>query len=339
MKITLLCIGGKIYLSGLSLKMFQEKNILVTGGSGMIGRQLVPMLIDKGANVFVADLNEPIDMPKEITFIKVDLKEFSDCRKICKGMDYVFSLVGIKASPKACIEQPANIMGPMIQFNTNMLEAAMAENISWYLYTSSIGVYQPAPVLKEDDLWSTTPSKNDWFGGWAKRMGEMQIQAFEKQNGRSICSIVRPANVYGPHDNFDLNSAMVVPSLIRKADENEKLEVWGDGSQIRDFIHAYDVARGMIYVVENQITEPINLGSGLGEKIKTIAEIVAKYFDKELVWDITKPSGDSIRILDMTKANSYGFKPTVAIKDGIFNTIEWYLKNKNSVKKKYNILA
>jgi GDP-L-fucose synthase len=319
--------------------MFKGKNVLITGGSGMIGRQLVLILLEKGANVFVADLNEPVNMPNEITFLKVDLKEFSDCSRICQGMNFIFNLVGIKASPKACMEQPANIMGPMMQFNTNMLEAAMKANVDWYLYTSSIGVYQPAPILQEDDLWTTIPSKNDWFGGWAKRMGEMQIQAFEKQNGKSICSIVRPANVYGPHDNFDLNSAMVIPSLIRKADENETLEVWGDGSQIRDFIHASDVARGMIYAVENQITEPINLGSGFGVKIKTIAEIVSKYFDKELVWDVTKPSGDPIRILDMTKANSYGFSPSISIEDGVVNTIEWYLKNKDIIKKKYNILA
>lgn len=80
--------------------MFTNKNVLITGGSGMIGRQLVPLLLEKGANIFIADLNEPINMPGKFTFLKVDLKEFSDCRKVCKGMDYVFSLVGIKASPK-----------------------------------------------------------------------------------------------------------------------------------------------------------------------------------------------------------------------------------------------
>lgn len=319
--------------------MFDNKKVLVTGGSGMIGRQLVNLLIERNAEVHIADLNKPNNIDDKATFHFVDLKEFSQCKAICKGMDYVFNLVGIKASPKACLEQPANIMGPMIQFNTNMLEAAMGENVIWYLYTSSIGVYQPAPILKEDDVWSTSPSKNDWFGGWAKRLGEMQVQAYEKQNGTSVCSIVRPANVYGPYDNFDLNSAMVIPSLIKKADENDVLEVWGDGSQIRDFIHAYDVARGMIFAVENKIIEPINLGSGLGVKVKTIAEIVANYFNKELVWDITKPSGDYIRILDMTKANSYGFSPTVSIEDGIINTIEWYLNNKDIIRKKYNILA
>jgi GDP-L-fucose synthase len=319
--------------------MFKNKKVLVTGGSGMIGRQLVSLLLGKEADIYIADISEPVNMPAKVTFVQVDLREYSDCIRICQGMDFIFNLVGIKASPKACMEQPANIMGPMMQFNTNMLEAAMKADVDWYLYTSSVGVYQPAPILKEDDVWSTMPSKNDWFGGWAKRMGEMQIKAYEVQNGFSKCSIVRPANVYGPYDNFDLNSAMVVPSLIRKADENEKLEVWGDGSQIRDFIHSYDVARGMIFAVENKISEPINLGSGEGVTIKIIAETVANYFGKELVWDKDKPSGDPIRLFDMSRAKSYGFEAKISIVEGVNNTIDWYINNKNIIKKKYNILA
>jgi GDP-L-fucose synthase len=319
--------------------MFKNKKILVTGGSGMIGRQLIPLLYEKEADIYVADISKPVDMPAYVTFVQVDLREYSDCIRICQGMDFIFNLVGIKASPKACMEQPANIMGPMMQFNTNMLEAAMKANVDWYLYTSSVGVYQPAPILKEDDVWNTMPSKNDWFGGWAKRMGEMQIKAYEVQNGFSKCSIVRPANVYGPYDNFDLNSAMVVPSLIRKAEENEKLEVWGDGSQIRDFIHSYDVARGMIFAVENKISEPINLGSGEGVTIKIIAETVSNYFGKELVWDKDKPSGDPIRLFDMSRAKSYGFEAKISIVEGVNNTIDWYINNKNIIKKKYNMLA
>lgn len=319
--------------------MFENANVLVTGSSGMIGRQLVSTLIEKKANVFAADLSEVLIFSKNVKQVQVDLRNFSDCKNICKNMDYVFNLAGIKASPKACIEQPANIMGPMIQFNTNMLEAAMANNVKWYLYTSSIGVYQPAPLLREDDVWSSMPSKNDWYGGWAKRIGELQVKAFEVQNGLSNCSIVRPANVYGPHDNFDLSSAMVIPSLIRKADENDRLEVWGDGTQIRDFVHAHDVARGMIFAVEKKITVPINLGSGEGVKIKTIAEIISNFFGKELVWDTDKPAGDLVRLFDTSRAKSYGFYPSISIEEGIIDTIKWYLKNKNIIKKKYGILS
>jgi GDP-L-fucose synthase len=321
------------------MNCFKNKKVLVTGGSGMIGRQLVNLLIEKDAKVYVADLNEPLNMPKNINFIKVDLKDFSSCKNICKGMDFVFNLVGIKTSPKICMEKPASIIGPMLQFNTNMLEAAMSSNIEWYLYTSSVGVYQPAPILKEDDVENTVPSRNDWFGGWAKRIGEMQIQAYEIQNQVSNCSIVRPANVYGPYDNFDTNNAMVIPSLIRKAEENEILSVWGDGSPVRDFIYAKDVARGMIFAVENKISKPLNLGSGNGISIKEIAETVAAYFKKSIEWDVTKPSGDPVRILDMTRANSFGYQTETNIQSGIIDTIEWYLANKDIIDLRYNVFT
>ena len=318
--------------------MFKNQKDLVTGGSGMIGRQLVNLLLERGAKVTVADLNEPINMPSEITFKKVDLRDFNGCKAICEGEDYVFNLVGIKCSPKITLEQPADIMGPMLQFNTNMLEAAMQANVKWYLYTSTVGVYTPAEIFYEDDVWKGYPSPNDWYGGWAKRMGELQCEAYEKQYGEGKCSIVRPANVYGPYDNFDTKNAMVVPSLIRKAYENDIIEVWGDGSSIRDFIHAKDVAQGMIFAVENKITKPINLGSGTGVTIKELSEIVANYFNKPIKWLTDKPSGDAKRIFSMERANSYGFYPEISIKEGVEGTIEWFILNKNIVDKRFNIL-
>ena len=120
--------------------MFDNKKVLVTGGSGMIGRQLVELLQKESADVYVADLNKPRNM-KNITFKEVDLTNYQSCLSLCKGMDYVFNLVGIKASPKIIKEQPATIFTPMLQFNTNMMAAAMENDIEWYLYTSSVGVY------------------------------------------------------------------------------------------------------------------------------------------------------------------------------------------------------
>ena len=318
--------------------MFNNQKVLVTGGAGMIGRQLVDLLVERGAQVTVADLNQPTDLPEGVDFIKVNLLYFDQCQNICNGQDYVFNLVGIKCSPKVTMEQPADIMGPMMQFNTNMLEAAMQANVKWYLYTSTVGVYTPAEVFYEDDVWKGSPSPNDWYGGWAKRMGELQCEAYEKQYGEGKCSIVRPANVYGPYDNFDLKNAMVVPSLIRKAHENEILDVWGDGSPIRDFIHAKDVARGMVFAVENKITKPLNLGSGTGVTIKELAETVANYFEKPIQWSPEKLSGDARRIFSMERANSYGFYPEVSIKEGVESTIEWFLNNQDKIEKKFNAL-
>lgn len=321
--------------------MFKDSNVLVTGGSGMIGIQLVKLLLEEGANVTVADLNKSKGLPLDVNFEKVNLLYFDQCEKICQDQDYIFNLVGIKCSPKVTMEQPADIMGPMLQFNTNMLEAAMKVNPKWYLYTSTVGVYSPADIFVEHGYGEMNygyPSKNDWYGGWAKRMGELQCEAYVKQRGENIFSIVRPANVYGPNDTFDLKNAMVVPSLIRKAAENDVLEVWGDGSPIRDFIHARDVARGMIFAVKNKIIEPINLGSGVGAPISAVVQIVADYFNIPVKYSPEKPSGDPLRIFSMEKANKYGFFPEISLEEGVLETIEWFLANPDKIEKNFNPL-
>ena len=297
---------------------FKNKNILVTGGKGMIGRSLVDILQTKSPNnILVGDLPD------------YDLRDRNVCKEICDGQDIIFHLAGIKGSPQRCMESPASFSVPMIQFNANMVEAAFNADVDWFLYTSSVGVYHPAEVFEEDDVWKTFPSENDWFAGWAKRIGEMNVEAYVKQNNWNKCSIVRPANVYGPNDNFGKWS-MVVPSLIKKAMENDVLEVWGDGSPIRDLIYTDDVAKGMIHMVENQVTEPVNLGSGDGVTIKEVADIIASYFQLDIEWDETKPMGDSKRLMSTERAESFGFTPQTSLENGIVKTIQWY-KEYNSV--------
>ena len=133
---------------------FKNKNVLVTGGNGMIGRQLVSLLEKRDANVTVADL-------------PIDLRDRNICDAMCMEKDMVFHLAGIKGSPQRCMEEPASFSVPMIQFNANMIEAAYNAGVEWFFYTSSVGVYHPAEVFKEDEVWSTFPSKNDWYAGWA----------------------------------------------------------------------------------------------------------------------------------------------------------------------------
>ena len=318
--------------------MFKEQNVLVTGGTGMIGRELISLLLDQGAIVYVASLDEGIGLPDSVIHNKVDLTNFSACLELCEGMDYVFNLAGVKGSPKMCKEQPADFMVPMLQFNTNMMEAARRAEVKWYLYTSSVGVYHPAEVFREQDVWKTFPSKNDRFAGWAKRIGELQAEAYKIQYGWDRVSIVRPANVYGPYDNFDPENAMVIPSLIRKVFSDDTLVVWGDGSPIRDFIHARDVARGMIHMVENKVTEPVNLGSGTGVAIKEIVEVIVDNceFSVEVVWDKDKPTGDKRRVFDVQRAHCRGFKPEISIKEGIKETMDWFLENKEIIDMRYN---
>ena len=319
---------------------YQSKNVLVTGGTGLIGIPLVNLLVKENANVTIVSLDSPDRAPKGTKFINADLRNLDNCIKVCEGQDIVFHLAGVKGSPAMTAKQPASFFVPTITFNTNMMEAARRSGVSRYLYTSSIGVYAPAEIFYEDDVWSSFPSNNDRFAGWAKRMGELQAEAYKIEYGWDKISIVRPANVYGSFDNFDNNNAMVIPSLIKKALECEKyLEVWGDGSPIRDFIHARDVARGMMMVVEQGINQPINLGSGTGVSIKEIAEtIVELIIDKDISikWDTSKPSGDKKRIMDTTKANKIGFEVATSIKEGIAETINWYKNNSSNIHNRYN---
>jgi len=318
--------------------MFKDKKVLITGGGGMIGRSLINQLIDKECKIYVADLTTPTDLPEGVEHLQVDLRFFDNCLDICKGMNYVFHLAGVKGSPQMAKEQPVDFMVPMLQFNTNMIQASFEAKVDWFLYTSSVGVYSPADVFFEDSVWSTFPSPNDKYAGWAKRMGELQTETYKIQYGFDRFSIVRPANVFGSYDNFNPANAMVIPSLIRKAQENDILEVWGDGTPIRDFIYADDVAKGMIFAVENKITKPLNLGSGVGYTIKEVVDLVVKHSGKDLEvkWLSDKPNGDQKRLFDMSTAKSYGWEIEIGLEDGIKKTTEWFLNNKEILDKRYN---
>ena len=300
--------------------------VLITGASGMVGKHLVDMCLDKGYYVRATDIrydNRYDIYVKNFEFYQADLRDFDDCKNVVTGMDVVFHVAGVKGSPKRAAEQPNDYFTPMLQFNTNMAEAARLQGVDWYVYTSTVGVYQPAKVFKEDDVWKTYPSENDKYAGWVKRLGELQLDCFETHYGLKNYSIVRPANIYGEYDEFGEEST-VIASLVKKGYHDDLLSVWGDGTPIRDFIHAEDVARGILMSYENQITEPINLGSGDGVRIKDIASIVATHYGKEIEYDVSKPNGDNKRLMDMTRANSYGFYPEVDLETGIKRVIKYY---------------
>lgn len=319
---------------------FANKKVLVTGGTGLIGKPLVELLMDAGSRVRVVSLDDPSRADPRAEFVRADLTNFEACLAVCEGMDIVFNLVGIKGSPKMTVERPASFMVPTLRFNTNMLEAGRVAKVGWFLYTSTIGVYAPAEIFREDDVWKSFPSEHDKFGGWAKRMGELQADAYAIEYGLRNISIVRPANVYGPHDNFDPANSMVVPALIARALGGENpFMVWGDGTPIRDFIFARDVAAGMMKVVERQETRPVNLGSGKERTIKDIVEIIVGNMDQkpEVVWDTSKPSGDKKRLMDMSRAASLGFMPQVSLEDGIKQTMEWYKEHADELHNRYNV--
>ena len=318
---------------------YKNKKILVTGGTGMIGIPLVKKLLNLKANVTVVSLDNKKRCPKGARFVKLDLRRFDNCLKVTKNKDIVFHLAGIKGSPNMAINRPASFLYPTVSFSFNMLEASRVNKVKNYLFISSVGVYSPARVFHEDTVWKTFPSKNDWYAGWAKRLCELQIEAYKKEYGFRNLSIIRPANVYGPYDNFDTQNAMVIPSLIKKALKKGKyLEVLGDGTPVRDFVFSDDVADAMIKMVFKRISVPLNIGSGKGYSIKQVADsIVANLPEKKIIkWKSVKSQGDKIRVLSMKNSNNYGIKPSTQLNNGIKKTIDWYLSNKN-ISNRYNV--
>ena len=310
---------------------FKDKKVLVAGGTGLIGMQLCDKLIKLGANVTVASLDD-YKSKKKLKFVKADLRSFENCLQLTKNKNIVFNLAGVKGSPKMTLEKPASFFVPTLMFSINLMEAARRNKIENYLFTSSIGVYSPKSKFLEDDVWKTFPSENDKYAGWAKRICELQSEVYEIQYNWKNISVVRPANVYGPYDNFDINNAMVIPSLINKAINAKKtLKVWGDGKNIRDFIFSSDVADGMLLSVKNKINYPINLGSGKKNTIKEVVNIINDNLPGnklQIEWDKSKPSGDRIRLMDITKAKKIGFNPKITLKDGIKLTMNWFLNSK-----------
>lgn len=306
----------------------------------MTGRYLVELLIERGAQVRIASLDDPSRAHPQAEFHRANLVHFNECLEVCRGMDSVFHVAGIKGSPLMTSKKPASFFVPTLLFNTNMMEAARQSGAQRYLYTSTIGVYSPAEIFREDDVWKTFPSENDKFAGWAKRMGELQAEAYRIEHDWNRVSIVRPATIYGPYDNFDPENAMVIPALIKRAVEGEDpFVIWGDGSAVRDFIHAKDVAEGMLLVMEKGVSEPVNLGSGTGVTIKKIAEIIVGCLERKpkIVWDRTKPSGDKIRLMDISRARRLGFRPKVSIEEGIREVVGWYQSHRNELGKRYNV--
>lgn len=321
--------------------MFSGKNVLVAGGTGLIGIPLVDMLIGEGANVRIASLDPPERAHPDAEFLQADMTVMANCLEACGGMDYVFNLLGVKGSPLMAATKPASNFVPTLLFSISLMEAARRKRVAGYLYTSSIGVYAPAEVFREDDVWKTFPSENDKFPGWAKRMGELQAEAFKIQYGWDNVTIVRPANVYGPYDNFDAENAMVVPSLIRKAVSGQNpMEVWGDGSPIRDFVHARDVAKGMMLAAEKGRGGVFNLGSGTGVTIRRLVEAVVNSLENppELVWDPAKPAGDPRKIMDISRARGIGYGPSIPLDEGVRETVAWYKANKDApVNRRYDV--
>jgi len=318
------------------LSSFVGKSALVTGGTGLIGRQVVDILCCSGAKVKIVSLDK-INVNAQAEHVFGDLTSFEFCRSITEGMDFVFHLAGVKGSVEVTKTKPASFFVPFLMMNTNILEACRVSKVEKVVYTSSVGAYASAEVFKETENLDGPPM--DTFPGWAKRMAELQIQAYKIQYNLSNFAAVRPANVYGPGDNFDPDNAMVIPSLMyRIYHKEDPLLVWGDGSAIRDFAYSRDVAEGIILALYYGTGSGfVNLGSGKGYSIRELVETLNSFIDFNYQFDATKPSGFPKRIMDISLARKLiHYNPTTSLLDGLKETWNWFIENQYEYQNKKN---
>ncbi|MEW5911534.1 MAG: NAD(P)-dependent oxidoreductase [Thermodesulfobacteriota bacterium] len=322
------------------LQSFAGSSVIVTGGTGLIGREVVKMLCDAGAKVKVVSLDN-LNVDPRAEHVLGDLTDFNLCKNLTKGMDFAFHLAGIKGSIEVTKSKPASFFVPLLMMNTNMLEACRVNQVKKVVYTSSIGAYSSAEVFREDQNADGSPM--DMFPGWAKRMAEMQVQAYKIQYGLHNYSIVRPCNVYGPGDNFDPANAMVIPTLMYRILRKENpVVIWGDGSAVRDFAFSRDVAEGVILALYHGTGEAafVNLGSGIGYTIKQLVEALNSFLQFEPFFDSSKPSGFPKRVMDVTLAKKLiDYNPTTTLEAGLQETWEWFVENQEEYLKKKNYFA
>jgi len=319
------------------LMTFAGLRCIVTGGTGLIGRQIVKMLCDAGAHVRIVSLDE-VNVDDRAEHVFGDLTDFSLCKDLTKGMDFVFHLAGIKGSIEVTKSKPASFFVPLMMFNTNALEACRLNKVQKVVYTSSIGAYPSAEIFKEDEGNAGPPM--DMYPGWAKRMAEMQIKAYRIQYGLKNFSVVRPCNVYGPGDNFDPKNAMVIPTIMyRIYNGDDPVMVWGDGSAVRDFAYSRDVAEGVILALYHGIRDYpfVNLSSGKGYTIKELVETLHEFLDFNYRFDTTKSSGFPKRVMDISLAREViDYNPTTSLQEGLKETWEWFIKNQDEYLRKKN---
>jgi len=311
--------------------LFNNKNVLVTGGAGFVGVNLIKRLIGLSANVHATLHKKEAVITESVSYTKCNLMNQDDCDKICTNMDYVF-LCAANTSGAAVMENtPLAHLTPNIIMNVLMLEAAQKAGVKKLLFISSNTVYPLTDfAVKETDVTNEFYEKY-FIVAWMKRFTEIVCDMYSTKIKDAIPAIVvRPANIYGPHDDFEWETSHVLPALMRKVIERQDpLEVWGDGKDIKDFIYIDDFITGILLAMEKINTfDPINIGSGIKSTIRDSLKImlrVEKYEDANVVFNADKPSMIPKRMIDVTKAEKdLGFKAKTTLKEGLKKTMDWY---------------
>ncbi|MCA1991483.1 MAG: GDP-L-fucose synthase [Coleofasciculus sp. S288] len=302
-----------------------NKRILVTGGAGFLGRQVVKQLCKAGATP------EKITVPRSHD---CDLRSLEHCQRAVAHQDVVIHLAAHVGGIGLNREKPAELFYDNLMMGAQLIHAAYQAGVKKFACVGTICAYPkftPVP-FKEDDLWSGYPEETNAPYGIAKKALLVQLQAYRQQYGFNGIYLL-PVNLYGPEDNFDPRSSHVIPALIRKVHEaqqkgEKKLAVWGDGSPTREFLYSTDAALGIVMGTQSyNDSEPVNLGTGYEISIRDLVEVICELmeYQGEIVWETDKPNGQPRRCLDTQRAfQAFGFTAQVEFKQGLKNTIDWY---------------
>ena len=303
----------------------RNKRILVTGGAGFLGRQVVSQLCQAGADL------QKITVPRSRD---CDLKTMENCQRAVNQQDIVIHLAAHVGGIGLNREKPAELFYDNLMMGVQLIHAAYQAGVQKFICLGTICAYPkftPVP-FKEDDLWNGYPEETNAPYGIAKKALLVQLQAYRQQYSFDGIYLL-PVNLYGPEDNFDPRSSHVIPALIRKVYEaqqrgDRQLPVWGDGSPTREFLYSEDAARGIVMATQSYSDpEPVNLGTGKEITIRDLITLICDLmeFEGEIVWQTDQPNGQPRRCLDTDRAKAaFGFEAQVGFEEGLKSTIAWY---------------
>ncbi len=307
---------------------FSTQKILVTGGAGFLGKQVIAQLLGAGAKL------ENISVPRSKT---CDLRTLEHCQTAVEGQDLVIHLAAHVGGIGLNREKPAELFYDNLMMGTQLIHAAYQAAVKKFVCVGTICAYPkftPVP-FKEDDIWNGYPEETNAPYGVAKKALLVQLQAYRQQYGFDGIYLL-PVNLYGPEDNFNPASSHVIPALIRKVYEAKQqgvkqLPVWGDGSPTREFLFSEDAARGIVMGAQSyDDADPVNLGTNYEISIRDLVELICRLmeFEGELIWETDQPNGQPRRCLDTSRAKSaFGFTAQVSLEEGLRRTIDWYIQN------------
>jgi GDP-L-fucose synthase len=308
---------------------WKNKKILLTGGAGFLGTHIQENLIHK-RNV----LESQIVIPRSKYS---DLRKWSDCQKTVEDVDIVIHLAAKVGGIGFNQKYPGTLFFDNIIMGTQLMEAARLAKVKKFVQLGTVCAYPkftPTP-FREDDLWNGYPEETNAPYGIAKKALLVMAQAYRQQYGMNVIYLL-PVNLYGPGDNFDLESSHVIPAFIRKFTEairnsEKQVTVWGTGKASREFLYVDDAAEGIIAAAERyDKPAPVNLGVGKEITIKDLVTLVSKIsgFEGQIIWDASKPDGQPRRCLDVSRAKEeFGFEAKTDLAVGLQRTIDWYKSN------------